>query len=51
MKTISIKNSNQQYTVGKIACVGRNYAEHVKELGNEIPDKPVIFLKPTSALI
>lgn len=51
MKTISIKNSNQQYTVGKIVCVGRNYAEHAKELGNEVPDKPVIFLKPSSALI
>ena len=51
MKTISIKNSNQQYTVGKIVCVGRNYAEHAKELGNEIPEKPVIFLKPASALI
>ena len=30
----------------KIICVGRNYAEHVKELKNESPDEPVIFLKP-----
>jgi 2-keto-4-pentenoate hydratase/2-oxohepta-3-ene-1,7-dioic acid hydratase in catechol pathway len=35
----------------KIFCVGRNYAEHAKELNNEIPDEPVIFLKPKSALI
>jgi len=35
----------------KIFCVGRNYAEHVKELNNEIPDEPIIFLKPKSALI
>jgi 2-keto-4-pentenoate hydratase/2-oxohepta-3-ene-1,7-dioic acid hydratase in catechol pathway len=35
----------------KIFCVGRNYAEHVKELGNEIPDEPVIFMKPKSALL
>ncbi|MFT4660299.1 MAG: acylpyruvate hydrolase [Patiriisocius sp.] len=35
----------------KIICIGRNYAEHAKELGNKVPDKPVIFLKPDSALI
>ena len=35
----------------KIICVGRNYAEHAKELGNEIPDEPVIFMKPKSALL
>jgi 2-keto-4-pentenoate hydratase/2-oxohepta-3-ene-1,7-dioic acid hydratase in catechol pathway len=35
----------------KIFCVGRNYVGHVKELNNEIPDEPVIFLKPKSALI
>ncbi len=35
----------------KIICIGRNYAEHAKELGNEVPDKPVIFLKPDTALI
>ena len=35
----------------KIVCVGRNYAEHVKEMGNEIPAEPTIFLKPPSALI
>lgn len=51
MKTVKIKNSIQQFTVGKIVCVGRNYVEHAKELGNEIPEKPVIFLKPTSSLI
>jgi 2-keto-4-pentenoate hydratase/2-oxohepta-3-ene-1,7-dioic acid hydratase in catechol pathway len=35
----------------KIACVGRNYAEHAAELGNEVPPEPLIFLKPPSALI
>ena len=35
----------------KIFCVGRNYAEHAKELDNEVPDEPVIFLKPRSALL
>lgn len=35
----------------KIVCVGRNYAEHVKELGNEAPAEPVLFFKPPSALL
>ena len=35
----------------KIFCVGRNYAEHAKELNNEVPDEPVIFIKPKSALL
>jgi 2-keto-4-pentenoate hydratase/2-oxohepta-3-ene-1,7-dioic acid hydratase in catechol pathway len=35
----------------KIICVGRNYAAHAKELGNEIPTEPVIFMKPKSALL
>jgi 2-keto-4-pentenoate hydratase/2-oxohepta-3-ene-1,7-dioic acid hydratase in catechol pathway len=35
----------------KIFCVGRNYAEHAKELKNEVPEEPVIFMKPKSALI
>src|SRR6476661_8787237 len=35
----------------KIFCVGRNYVEHAKELGNAVPDEPVIFMKPKSALL
>jgi 2-keto-4-pentenoate hydratase/2-oxohepta-3-ene-1,7-dioic acid hydratase in catechol pathway len=35
----------------KIICVGRNYAEHARELGNEIPEEPVIFMKPSTALL
>jgi 2-keto-4-pentenoate hydratase/2-oxohepta-3-ene-1,7-dioic acid hydratase in catechol pathway len=35
----------------KIFCIGRNYAEHAKELGNEVPDEPVVFIKPKSALL
>ncbi|MBV9963422.1 MAG: fumarylacetoacetate hydrolase family protein [Parafilimonas sp.] len=35
----------------KIFCVGRNYSEHAKELNNELPSDPVIFLKPKSALL
>ena len=35
----------------KIVCVGRNYLEHARELGNEVPSEPLIFLKPPSSLI
>ncbi len=51
MKKAHLRNSSKEYNVGKIVCVGRNYAEHAKELGNEVPKKPVLFLKPSSAVI
>ena len=35
----------------KIVCVGRNYAGHAKELGNDVPTEPLLFFKPPSALI
>jgi 2-keto-4-pentenoate hydratase/2-oxohepta-3-ene-1,7-dioic acid hydratase in catechol pathway len=35
----------------KIVCVGRNYAAHAKELGNEVPERPLLFFKPPSAII
>lgn len=37
--------------LSKIVCVGRNYAEHAKELGNEVPAEPLIFSKPPSSLL
>lgn len=38
-------------TPSKIVCIGRNYVAHAKELGNEVPDVPMLFLKPPSAII
>ena len=35
----------------KIICVGRNYTEHIKELDNVVPDEPILFLKPDSAIL
>jgi 2-keto-4-pentenoate hydratase/2-oxohepta-3-ene-1,7-dioic acid hydratase in catechol pathway len=35
----------------KIICVGRNYADHARELNNEVPDDPVLFMKPETSLI
>jgi acylpyruvate hydrolase len=51
LKSARIKSTKEEFAIGKIVCVGRNYAEHAKELGNEMADKPVLFLKPASALI
>ena len=39
-----------ELSVQNIFCIGRNYAEHAKELGNAVPAEPVVFLKPTSAI-
>ncbi len=36
---------------GKIVCIGRNYVEHAKELGNAVPTEPLLFLKPPSSVI
>jgi 2-keto-4-pentenoate hydratase/2-oxohepta-3-ene-1,7-dioic acid hydratase in catechol pathway len=36
---------------GKLVCVGRNYSEHAKELGNSVPAEPLLFLKPTTSII
>jgi 2-keto-4-pentenoate hydratase/2-oxohepta-3-ene-1,7-dioic acid hydratase in catechol pathway len=36
---------------GKIVCVGRNYRDHAKEMGNDVPTEPLIFLKPPSSVI
>ncbi len=38
-------------TPSKIVCIGRNYLAHARELGNELPPEPLIFLKPPSALL
>ena len=46
----SIKLDGKAIYPSKIVCVGRNYMAHIDELGNEVPDEPVIFLKPNSAI-
>ncbi|WP_061709422.1 fumarylacetoacetate hydrolase family protein [Pseudenterobacter timonensis] len=38
------------YPVSKVVCVGSNYAKHIKEMGSETPDEPVLFIKPETAL-
>ncbi len=51
MHTAKIVGTDQEFPIGKILCIGRNYAEHIRELGNETPDAPVIFMKPASSVI
>jgi len=51
MKTAKIPLTNQQFPIGKIVCLARNYAEHARELGNETPAAPVLFMKPASSVI
>jgi 5-carboxymethyl-2-hydroxymuconate isomerase len=51
MKKVRIQGSNETYTIGKIICVGKNYLEHAKELGDAVPENPVIFMKPSSSII
>lgn len=46
----SIKWNGKALFSSKIICVGRNYVEHIQELNNEIPEEPIIFLKPNSAI-
>lgn len=48
MNTIIFEN--EQVSPSKIVCVARNYLDHINELGNAIPDEPVIFIKPNSAV-
>jgi 2-keto-4-pentenoate hydratase/2-oxohepta-3-ene-1,7-dioic acid hydratase in catechol pathway len=50
---LPLSSSTLLYPVeaSKIICVGRNYSEHAKELGNEVPTEPLIFFKPPSSLI
>jgi 5-carboxymethyl-2-hydroxymuconate isomerase len=51
MFTIQLTGRSSRIRPGKIVALGRNYTEHIKELGNAIPDKPVIFIKPTTSLL
>ncbi len=37
--------------IGKLLCIGRNYAEHASEMKSDVPDEPMVFLKPASAVV
>lgn len=46
-----IDGSPSERAIGKVVCVGRNYAEHAKELNNPIPSKPILFMKPATSVV
>lgn len=48
---IRVSNAQETMQVGKLLCIGRNYADHAKEMNADIPTEPMIFLKPSTALI
>lgn len=50
MKNISIPGIPDLH-IGNIFCIGRNYVEHARELGNETPEQPLVFLKPSGSII
>ena len=50
MKTARL-TTGEELTIGKILCVARNYVDHIRELGNETPTAPVVFMKPASSVI
>ena len=46
-----LDGSQVDLPTGKVVCVGRNYAEHAKELNNPVPTEPLLFIKPTSSIV
>jgi 5-carboxymethyl-2-hydroxymuconate isomerase len=51
MHYISLKGVREPIPVGKILCLGQNYAAHAREMKSDVPSRPIVFLKPSSAII
>lgn len=51
MHHVQLEGSQENYILGKVVCIGRNYFDHIAELGNEVPDQPVLFIKPSTSII
>ena len=48
---ITLPDCQRTISVGKLMCIGRNYADHAAEMERDVPDEPMVFLKPATALI
>jgi 2-keto-4-pentenoate hydratase/2-oxohepta-3-ene-1,7-dioic acid hydratase in catechol pathway len=48
---ITLPDTGREASVGKLLCIGRNYAEHADEMESDVPDRPMVFLKPATAII
>jgi 5-carboxymethyl-2-hydroxymuconate isomerase len=51
MAIARIPATGQEFPIGKVVCLARNYVEHIRELGNAVPDQPVLFIKPATSII
>lgn len=51
MRHVNLADSGQTFAVGKIICLGRNYHDHIRELGNDLPERAVLFMKPATSII
>lgn len=51
MKQVTLDGEKFEFPIGKVLCIARNYVDHIRELNNETPDAPVIFIKPSSSVI
>ncbi len=43
--------NNKTYTAQRVFCIGRNYVAHIEELNNDMPDSPIVFMKPATSLV
>jgi len=48
---ITLPDHRSPHPIGKLLCIGRNYADHADEMQSDVPDEPMVFLKPASAVI
>ncbi|MBT5869618.1 MAG: fumarylacetoacetate hydrolase family protein [Nitrospinaceae bacterium] len=51
MSSVQIFKDQQSFVPARIFCIGKNYDEHIKELGGETPAEPVVFMKPVSSIV
>jgi 2-keto-4-pentenoate hydratase/2-oxohepta-3-ene-1,7-dioic acid hydratase in catechol pathway len=51
MSILPISLNGQSFTPNRIFCIGKNYGEHIKELGGQTPEEPVVFMKPVSNIV
>lgn len=48
---IILPGSKKSLSIGKLLCIGRNYAKHAAEMKSDVPDEPMVFLKPSTAVV
>ena len=51
METVHLSQSGEDIIVPKIFCLGKNYAKHAAEMKSDVPEKPIVFMKPSSAIV